>query len=338
MNDIPLTAPAADRNKEAILGVLAKVLPADGLVLEIASGTGQHAVHFAQALPSLVWQPSDSDRTMRESIRGWIAESKLRNLRAPLDIDVRAPDWRIDHADAILCINMVHIAPLSATTGLLEGAARRLAPRGNLVLYGPFRQSDRPTAASNETFDALLRSQNLDWGLRDLNAVTAEAAAQGLALRGVIEMPASNLVVLFEKSIAAARPGPVAPNALARPLEARPTPANAAPARDLLPDAQVRTPASPSASPLASPDGPAPADEDALMRWLARPPDPTVLRPSSKALVVAIDAKPAALGFSLMITRAQRLRLVAMGHSEDAIRAMTPAVAHALLAISREPE
>jgi SAM-dependent methyltransferase len=193
----PLTAPAAERNKEPILRVLRQVLPASGLVLEIASGTGQHAVHFAAALPRLTWQPSDPDADARASIEAWRAETGLPNILAPLALDVRDHPWPIKQADALICINMVHISPWQATLELMSGAARLLGPNGVVFLYGPYRRLGRHTAPSNEAFDSDLRARNSEWGVRDLEAVADVAASHGLALQQVVEMPANNLSVVF---------------------------------------------------------------------------------------------------------------------------------------------
>lgn len=195
----PLTATAAERNKGPILDVLARALPQRGLVCEIASGTGQHVVHFARALPRLVWQPSDPDSAMRASISAWTAQTGLANVLPPLDFDVRA-EWPIARADALVCINMVHISPWTATVALMAGAGRVLGQGGVLYLYGPYRQAGRPTAPSNEAFDAMLRAQNPDWGLRDLEAVESLAAAVGLRLDTVTAMPANNLSAIFRKT------------------------------------------------------------------------------------------------------------------------------------------
>jgi len=191
--------PSADRNKAPILAVLRRVLPAAGTVLEIASGSGQHVAHFAEALPHLTFQPSDSDPGCRASIAAWIAEAGLANVLPPLDIDARAPGWAADHADAAICCNMIHIAPWDCAEGLVEGAARLLPAQGPLVLYGPFKRNGAHTAPTNEAFDASLRWQNPDWGIRDLEAVEALGSAQGLALDEIVEMPANNLIVVLRK-------------------------------------------------------------------------------------------------------------------------------------------
>jgi SAM-dependent methyltransferase len=197
--DCTRTAPAAERNKGPILAVLRYVLPETGLVLEVASGTGQHVIHFANALPTLTWQPSDPDVEARTSIRAWIAESQLTNVREPLALDVREEPWPIESADAILSINMVHIAPWAATLGLMKGAARLLGGNGVLFLYGPYRRLGQHTALSNEEFDRELRSTNSDWGVRDLEAVAEAALESGLELHDIVEMPANNLSVLFRR-------------------------------------------------------------------------------------------------------------------------------------------
>lgn len=193
------SAPAAERNREPILTVLRRVLPEAGLVLEIASGTGQHVVHFARALPRLTWQPSDPDPAMRASIAAWTADAGLPNIRPPLDLDVRSDAWPDEPADAMLCINMIHIAPWAATLHLMEGASRLPRPQGVLVFYGPFRRAGRHTAPSNAAFDEQLRRTNPQWGVRDLEAVADVAGRNGLVLEEAIDMPANNLSVVFRR-------------------------------------------------------------------------------------------------------------------------------------------
>jgi hypothetical protein len=168
-------------------------------VLEIASGTGQHVVHFAHALSTLTWQPSDPDPEMRASIAAWIAETGLTNVRQPLAIEVREEVWPVERADAILAINMVHISPWKATLGLMRGAGLLLSPGGVLVLYGPYKRQGRHTAPSNEAFDTHLRASNAEWGVRHLEGVEDVARLQGLGLEEVIEMPANNLTVVFRR-------------------------------------------------------------------------------------------------------------------------------------------
>ncbi|WP_244121017.1 DUF938 domain-containing protein [Burkholderia gladioli] len=194
-----LQAPAAERNREPILAVLREVLPERGTVLEIASGTGQHAVHFAAALPCIDWQPSDPEPRSRRSIAAWVAQAGLPNLRAPLALDVRAEPWPVDAVDAVVCINMIHIAPWAAAIALVNGAARRLPAGGVLLLYGPYRRAGAHTASSNAEFDAQLRARDAEWGVRDLEAVVALAEAAGLELERVVAMPANNLSVVLRR-------------------------------------------------------------------------------------------------------------------------------------------
>jgi len=196
-------APAAARNREPILAVLRTVLPDTGTVLEIASGSGEHAVFFASALPELRWRPSDPDAVARASIADWIDHEGLRNVDAPLALDVAANAWATTLAppvDAMLCCNMIHIAPWEACLGLLEGAALLLPIGAPLVLYGPFLCEAVATEPSNAAFDASLRAQDAHWGIRDLDTVTVEAASRGLSRGDVIAMPANNLVVVFRRT------------------------------------------------------------------------------------------------------------------------------------------
>jgi len=196
-------APAAQRNRQAILDVLTRVLPPRGLVLEFASGSGEHAVHFARNLPSLRWQPSDPDPDSRCSIdahaNSQTAAEACPNLLPALDLDVTASEWPIHEADAIVCINMVHISPWAASEGLFAGAGRILPSGGVLFLYGPYKRNGRHTAPSNEAFDASLRQRNSAWGVRNLEDLTALATQAGLALREIVEMPANNLSLIFAK-------------------------------------------------------------------------------------------------------------------------------------------
>ena len=194
-----LSAPAAERNAAPILEVLRGALPARGTVLEIASGTGQHAVHFAAAFPDLAWQPSDADARARASIDAWREHSGLANLRAPLDLDVRREPWPIDAVDAIVCINMIHIAPWAAAQALMKGAGARVATGGALVLYGPYRRAGAHTAPSNEAFDADLRARDPSWGVRDMEEVEALAQAQGFECEARVPMPANNFSLVFRK-------------------------------------------------------------------------------------------------------------------------------------------
>ena len=193
------SAPAALRNREPILAVLRGHLPARGTVLEVASGSGEHVVHFAAALPHLTFQPSDPEPAARASIDAWVAASGVANVLPALDLDAAAESWPVASADSVLCINMVHIAPWRATIGLIEGASRLLAPQGVLFLYGPYRRGGLDTAPSNAAFDAELRARNPDWGLRDLERVEEIAEACGFAPAIIEPMPANNLSLVFRR-------------------------------------------------------------------------------------------------------------------------------------------
>jgi cyclopropane fatty-acyl-phospholipid synthase-like methyltransferase len=195
-----LTAPAVARNRDPILTVLREVLPAAGTVLEIASGTGEHAVHFAAALPHLTWQPTDPDAQARSSIAAHAAAAGLTNLLPPLELDASAPVWPVTRADALVSINMIHISPWRATQGLMAGAARVLPAGAPLYLYGPYRRHGQHTAPSNAAFDESLRARDPEWGVRDLNEVAALAAEHGLALQRSVAMPANNLSVIFRRN------------------------------------------------------------------------------------------------------------------------------------------
>jgi hypothetical protein len=197
--DARISYMATQSNREAILAVLRRVLPPSGLVLEVASGTGEHAAYFAAQLPGIAWQPSDPDSGLRASIAAWRDVDVPTNLAAPLDLDVRDDPWPIAAADAIVCINLIHIAPWAACLGVLSGAGRLLAPGRALYFYGAFRVDGRHTASSNEAFDRGLRSHDPEWGVRDLESVTAEAAIHGLVLAETVDMPRDNLSVIFRK-------------------------------------------------------------------------------------------------------------------------------------------
>ncbi|MCY1083638.1 DUF938 domain-containing protein [Archangium lansingense] len=190
-------APSAERNREPLLPVLRELLPSRGNVLEVASGTGQHAVFFARAFPELTWQPTDADPDAHQSIEAWRQEEALPNVRSPLSLDASSSIWPVESTDAIVCINMVHISPWEACQGLMRGAARVLPPGGPLILYGAYFIEGRPTAPSNLAFDASLRERNPAWGVRELGAVTQEARAHGLELDRVIDMPSNNFTVVF---------------------------------------------------------------------------------------------------------------------------------------------
>ena len=188
---------AAERNKAPILGVLARVLPRRGLVLEVASGTGQHVMHFAKTLSDLTWQPSDPDAELRESIGLRIQEERRANVNWPIDLDVIKLPWPLQAADAIVAINMIHVAPWSATLALFEGAKALLSTQDVLFLYGPYRRFGRHTSESNAQFDLDLRAHNPEWGLRDLEAVSDVAARAGFVLAETVEMPANNFSLVF---------------------------------------------------------------------------------------------------------------------------------------------
>jgi SAM-dependent methyltransferase len=192
-------APAAARNRQPILEVLQPRLPKEGLVLEIASGTGEHVVYYATARPDLTFQPSDPDAGARASVDDWVQTMGLSNVRPALEIDVTKESWPVERADAVLCCNMIHIAPWEATIGLVSGAARLLPPGGLLFTYGPYRRGGRHTAPSNETFDADLKRRNPAWGVRDLEAVTELAHREGFSGPEIVEMPANNLSLLFKR-------------------------------------------------------------------------------------------------------------------------------------------
>lgn len=193
------SAPAALRNRDPIAEVLRDWLPTTGLVLEIASGTGEHAVHFARNFPALEWQPSDRDEENLGSIRAWRAEAGPANLRGPIIVDASEPDWPVAAADAILCINMAHISPWRATLGLLAGAARILPTGAALIFYGPWAAADVPTAKSNLDFDAQLRARDGAWGIRTIEGLAAEAEIRGFGPVERRAMPANNFMLLLRR-------------------------------------------------------------------------------------------------------------------------------------------
>jgi SAM-dependent methyltransferase len=198
--DVRLFAAATQRNRQPILEVLSRVLPGSGRVLEVAGGSGEHATWFAQHLRPLVWQPSDPDPACRRSMAAHAAVAGIATLAVPLDLDASAADWPIERAEAIVCINMIHISPWEAAEGLVAGAGRILPPGGVLYLYGPYLRDGHPTASSNAAFDASLRASNPDWGLRHVEAVVEAAVPHGLVLSEVVEMPANNLSLIFTRT------------------------------------------------------------------------------------------------------------------------------------------
>jgi hypothetical protein len=201
MQDLRLSSPAALRNRDLILDAIREHLPRQGLILEIASGSGQHCVRFGEALPGHVIQPSDPDPRARASIDAWIAASGVTNVRAAIALDASARVWPLAEADAILCFNMIHIAPWAATLGLLAGAARLLQQAAPLILYGPCKRGGMHTSDSNAAFDRDLRKENPDWGVRDFETVEAAAIAEGFRLAAVTQMPANNLALVFTKRV-----------------------------------------------------------------------------------------------------------------------------------------
>lgn len=188
-------APSAARNREPLLAELRRLLPGPARLLEVASGSGEHALWFSTALPHITWQPTDPDPDARASIAAWRAEAGP-NMLTPLPLDASAAPWPVEPVDVVLSINMIHIAPWSATAGLMSGAALVLAPAGRLLLYGPYREG-AATTEGNAAFDADLRARDSGWGVRELTVVTQEAATVGLRLMEMVRMPAGNLLLVF---------------------------------------------------------------------------------------------------------------------------------------------
>jgi Protein of unknown function (DUF938) len=199
MTDHRQCAPATVRNRDFILDVLRDVLPTTGVILEIASGSGEHVVHFARNLPSLVFQPSDPEPDALLSVAAWMKAAEVTNVRAPIVLDASRSLWPIASADGIICINMVHISPWDASVGLIRGAAAILPPGSPLYLYGPYKRKGFATAPSNEAFDRNLRDRNPIWGLRDLEAIAAIAQSAGFSIPDITEMPANNLSIVFRR-------------------------------------------------------------------------------------------------------------------------------------------
>jgi len=197
--------PSAERNRAVILEVLKEVLPPTGTVLEVSSGTGQHAAYFAPELAPRRWLPSEFDRALIGSIEAWRERVPAINLLPPVTLDACAPVWPVEEnpphppITAIVNINMIHIAPWDACLGLVAGAARILQPGGMLYLYGPYRRGGAHSAPSNVEFDRSLRARDPLWGVRDLDEVEAAAHEKGLVLEQVIDMPVNNLSVVFRQ-------------------------------------------------------------------------------------------------------------------------------------------
>ncbi|QIQ86720.1 DUF938 domain-containing protein [Erythrobacter sp.] len=192
-------APATLRNREPILAVLRKELPTSGRVLEIAAGTGEHAVFFAGAFPQVEWMPSDPSPEAIASIAAYREDYAGENLAAPVMLDASARDWPVERADAVLCVNMVHISPWEASTGLFDGAARLLAKGAPLILYGPYFEADVEPAASNLEFDRSLKARDPRWGIRDLAEVDRLAARSGFTRTARHAMPANNLTLVYRR-------------------------------------------------------------------------------------------------------------------------------------------
>ena len=197
--DARRSSPSALRNRGPIADVLERVLPPSGLVLEIASGTGEHVTFFARRMPHLTWQPSDPDPEARASVAALLADAERPNVRAPMALDAAASGWPVERADAIVCINMIHISPLASLDGLMAGAARLLPVGGPLVLYGPYKIGGVHTAPSNEEFDAWLKTRDPRWGVRDLELVIDVASEHGIELLERIAMPANNFVLVMRR-------------------------------------------------------------------------------------------------------------------------------------------
>ncbi len=199
MNDLRQYAPATLRNRDFILGVLRDVLPTTGVILEIASGSGEHVVHFARNFPDLVFQPSDREPDALQSVAAWVKATRVTNVRAPMVLDASQSSRPVASADGIICINMIRISPWEATLGLVRGAATILPSTAPLYLYGPFKREGFATTPSNQAFDRSLRDRNPTWGLRDLEAVAAITQSVGFLAPTITEMPANNLSVVFRR-------------------------------------------------------------------------------------------------------------------------------------------
>lgn len=194
-----IVSPSAERNKGPIAGILMRVLPAQGEVLEVSSGTGQHVLYFAEVMPHIRWQPTERDADSLKSIASWLRQTPPPNVNAPLRLDVHDASWPAHDVAAVVCINMIHIAPASAAEALLRGAGNVVAPSGILFLYGPYRRQGRHTSPSNEAFDEQLKARNPEWGVRNLEDIAHLASTVGFELEQTHDMPANNLAVIFRK-------------------------------------------------------------------------------------------------------------------------------------------
>jgi SAM-dependent methyltransferase len=194
-----IVSPSAERNKGPIAEILMRVLPAQGEVLEVSSGTGQHVLHFAQAMPHIRWRPTERDADALKSIASWLGQTPAPNVNAPVRLDVYDAIWPAHDVAAVVCINMIHIAPPSAAEALLRGAGQVIAPGGVLFLYGPYRRQGRHTSASNKAFDERLKTGNPEGGVRNLEDVAHLASAVGLELEQTHDMPANNLALVFRR-------------------------------------------------------------------------------------------------------------------------------------------
>jgi SAM-dependent methyltransferase len=199
LTDRRLIAPAAARNREPIVEILHQILPPRGTVLEVASGSGEHVVFFAQEFPELWFQPSDPDHGALSSIQAWVAAEGVCNVADPVVLDATADHWPVDIADAVICINMIHISPWAASQGLFAHAGAMLPENGVLYLYGPFRRQGAPWADSNEAFDRSLQQRDSQWGIRNLDSIIDLAKSCGFGTPEIFEMPANNLSVVFTK-------------------------------------------------------------------------------------------------------------------------------------------
>jgi len=198
-DDLRLQAPAAQRNRDLIADVLAKTIRPDGLILELASGSGEHCLRFAERFPGAVLQPSDPSPRARASIDAWAQSSGLTNIRPALDLDASLAAWPLESADAMICINMIHIAPWEATLGLFKGAATYLTHAGTLFTYGPYMRDGAHTSDGNRSFDADLRAENPRWGIRSIEALTEVAQDNGISAPEIVAMPSNNFCLIFKK-------------------------------------------------------------------------------------------------------------------------------------------